>query len=414
MHGKYTFVKFSSFWFAPWTLVFVLVLTIASTKSNATDKAISTAASGVTEITQIAPVLHRSEHESKQDHDCSLRAIAACFFRASLDATHPDGTLGFYASHPINTDNVRFNAALIVIHGHSHDAAKTFDAAIAATTADRLTTTLVIAPLFQVSDTNATKCRSEEQQSALANDFVWTCASWMEGGSSQNDPDLTSFKAIDQLVEKIIQRYPTIRSVTIAGFSAGAQTVQHYIGFSALNTKSYSVRYVIADPGTWLYFDDDRPQPMIADRRVTWPECEVDGQTGFGKCTIQITASSEMMSSCPTYNNWKYGIKDLPTVLLQQHTANAARIAYQDADITYLEAALDSGSSKKASYKVLDKSCGAALQGPFRLHRGLAYALYDQQKLRSPHHQMMKIVPDCGHDVSCVFPSESGRQALFH
>ncbi|MGZ9713765.1 hypothetical protein ACXX82_23505 [Glaciimonas sp. GNP009] len=353
-------------------------------------------------------------HQSKQNHNCSLQAIAECFFRVSLDATHPDGTFGFYASTPINTNNVRFNAALIVIHGHSHDAAKTFDAAIAAATTERLSTTLVIAPLFQVNDTNAKKCRSEEQQTAQANDFVWTCASWMEGGSSQNDPNLTSFKAIDKLVEKIIQRYPTIRTVTIAGFSAGAQTIQHYIGFSTLDAQSYSVRYVIADPGTWLYFDNDRPQPMIADRRVTWPECDADGQSDFAKCTVKIVSSSEMMSSCPTYNNWKYGIENLPKVLMQKHTANAVRIAYQSADITYLEAALDSDNSKKASYKVLDKSCGAALQGPFRLQRGLAYALYDQQKLRSPHHKMMKIVPDCGHDVSCVFPSESGRQALFH
>lgn len=410
MHGKYTFVKFSSSWFVPWTLLCVLVLVLASTKSNATDKAIGTAASGITEATPTAPNLQRSEHGD----NCSLRAIAACFFRIGLDTAHPDDTLGFYASHPINTDHAAFNAALIVIHGHSHDAAKTFNAAIAASAVNRLSTTLVIAPLFQVNDTNAKKCRSEEQQSAQANDFVWTCASWMEGGSSQNDPDLTSFKAIDQLVEKIIERYPTIRTVTIAGFSAGAQTVQHYIGFSALKAQSYSVRYVIADPGTWLYFDDARPQPMIADRRVTWPECDADGLSGFGKCTVQIVASSEMMRNCPNYNQWKYGIEALPTILLQQHTANAARIAYQGADITYIEAALDSDSRKKASYKVLDKSCGAALQGPFRLHRGLAYALYDQQKLRSPHHRMMKIVPDCGHDVGCIFQSESGRQALFH
>ena len=387
----------------------MLVMTLSSTKYSAADTTIGKGQPNLADTTGTAP--------GQRQDGCSSHANETCFFKVTLQDTQGnDGTLGFYASHPIdsgNASNTGITSALIAIHGHSHDAGKTFDAAVAAATPEELTTTLVIAPLFQVSDANARKCGSAQQPAATSGDFVWTCASWMEGGPSQNDPDMTSFKAIDRLIETIVQHYPTVRAITIAGFSAGAQTVQHYIGFSTLQPKSYSVRYVVADPGTWLYFDAERPQPMIKGQRVAWSECDVDGQSDFGKCTVKISIPSQTLSDCPAYNAWKYGTDKLPTTLPTNATAGAARLAYQAADVTYLEAALDSSNHKNAAYKVLDKSCGAALQGPFRLHRGLAYALYDQEKLQSPHHRMMKIVPDCGHNVACVFPSEIGRKALF-
>ncbi|QRX82532.1 hypothetical protein [Glaciimonas sp. PAMC28666] len=409
MHGKNNFLKSSSSCFRLRAFLLVLGMTLVSAQYSAAETTISKGKSALTNIVETAP--------SQRQDGCSSRASAACFFKVTLQDGHQNGgTLGYYASHPIdhgNTNYPKINSALIVIHGHSHDAAKTFDSAIAAASADELATTLVIAPLFQAGDANAKKCRSAESPSATSSDFVWTCTSWMEGGPSQNDPDMTSFKAIDQLIETIIQHYPAVRTITIAGFSAGAQTVQHYIGFSTLQPKSYSVRYVVADPGTWLYFDAERPQPMIKGQPVTWSECDADGQSDFGKCTVKVIIPSQTASDCPAYNAWKYGTDNLPSTLPTNATAGAARLAYQAADVTYLEAALDSSNHKNAAYKVLDKSCGAALQGPFRLHRGLAYALYEQEKLQSPHHRMMKIVPDCGHDVACVFPSDIGRKALF-
>ncbi|PUA20696.1 hypothetical protein C7W93_03795 [Glaciimonas sp. PCH181] len=349
---------------------------------------------------------------------CSMQASPECFFRVDLkSASNNGGTLGFYASEPFTNGNTRLNTSitsvLIAIHGHSHDVSKTFNAAIAAAKTDNLRSTLIIAPLFQVDDANAQKCRTLDQQSSQPGDLMWNCNSWMADGAAQNMAEMTSFKALDQLVEQIAERYPSVKTVTIAGFSAGAQMVQHYVPFSNLNAKPYALRFVIADPGTWLYFDQQRPQPTIADKPVSWADCDLDGKTDFGKCSIEMSTSQDMENNCAGYNDWKYGTDKLPKMLSQNRSAGLARKAYQAADITYLEAALDSGSSKKASYKILDKSCGAALQGPFRLHRGLAYHLYDQQILASPHHRMMEIVPDCGHNVACVFPSEIGRKALF-
>ena len=355
---------------------------------------------------------------SKPVGACSIEASTECFFRFDLKtASNKGGTLGFYASETFTNGNATLNssitAVLIVIHGYSHDVSKTFNAAIAAAKTDNLRSTLVVAPLFQVDDANAQKCRTLDQHASQSGDLIWNCNSWMAGGAAQNAAEMTSFEALDQLAEQIVQRYPGIQTVTIAGFSAGAQMVQHYIPFSQVNAKSYALRFVIADPGTWLYFDQQRPQPTIADKPVSWAECDLDGKTDFGKCSVKMRIAQAMVSNCAGYNDWKYGTEKLPQALSQNRSAEFARKAYQAADVTYLEAALDSGSSKKASHKILDKSCGAALQGPFRLHRGLAYHLYDQQILASPHHRMMEIVPDCGHNVACVFPSDIGRKALF-
>ncbi len=363
--------------------------------------------------------------------NCAVAATTACFFDINL--TDPGANnkqdeqqspqparLHFYASLPFDTNtpnDSEINTVLIVMHGHPRDANLSFNAALAATVqARKLDTTLIIAPLFQVSD--PTKCHTANTPPSATNDLLWTCASWMKGGVAKNAAgtrSITSFAAIDQLVQRITQRYPNIRTVTITGFSAGAQMVQHYIAFANLNGPGYSVRFVVADPGSWLYFDPDRPQPFIANQAVPWSACELEGKTDFGKCDVRIgaIATSTTALNCPAYRHWKYGTDQIPPQLLRQRNAEEARKAYQKADVTIIEAALDNSQDRRAFYKILDKSCSAELQGPYRLQRGLAYALYDQEKFHVPHHRMVDIVPDCGHNVSCVFSSEIARKVLF-
>ena len=50
-------------------------------------------------------------------------------------------------------------------------------------------------------------------------------------------------------------------------------------------------------------------------------------------------------------------------------TADAARRRYAAADISYGAAADDTGTAPGAYYRILDKSCAAQLQGPYRLQR---------------------------------------------
>ena len=294
-----------------------------------------------------------------------------------------EGKLNYFASQaPSAAGAVAApSTALVVLHGHPRDAAKSFEAGLrAARNAGVMGSTLVIAPLFQVDDESARACGSLGVPGARDGDLLWTCTSWIEGGPARNGQRPTSFAAMDALLASMVQTWPGLQSITVAGFSAGAQMVQHYIGFAAEPLRlSAPVRYVVAAPGTWLYFDDMRPQG------------KPDG--------------------CPQFNSWKYGIQNLPSGL--GRGAEQARAQYAAAEVAYLNGELDSGEGPGAAYRMLDKSCSAMAQGPDRLRRCLAYAEYDRQRLAPDRQRQVVVVPGCAHEVACVLPSPTARAALF-
>jgi hypothetical protein len=328
---------------------------------------------------------------------CAVAASTACYFAP------PDGSLHYFASAPPGSGTP--TSALIAMHGHPRDANKTFNAALAAAQGAGVAgTTLIVAPVFQVPADQARKCHTNGVPGPRPGDLLWTCESWLSGGAASNAPGVTSFAALDGLVADLLRQWPSLRLITIAGFSAGAQMVQHYIGFAA--APSVTERFVVADPGTWLYFDPVRPLPMQSGQPVDWAQCR-GGADHLGGCTLSFTAPA---SSCADANTWKYGTDALPAAL--GRNAADARARYAKAEISYIEAALDSGRAPGTSYKVLDKSCAANLQGPFRLQRGLAYAQYDRTTLAPDRQRKVAVVPGCAHNVACVFPAAAARSAL--
>jgi hypothetical protein len=324
----------------------------------------------------------------------------------SLMSFQPPGAAGvlhFYVSRAADSSATPPSHALIAVHGHPRDASKTFNAAVAAAQrAQRLDDTLVAAPIFQVPSALSKKCRSKGVPEAQDGDLVWTCESWLEGGLASNDPHFSSFDALDAVVAELVRQWPGLRTITVAGFSAGAQMVQHAIGFAA-DRPGMTLRYVVADPGTWLYFDRDRPLPQGG--KAGWSSCDRSDMAG---CAFDFVAGP---TDCIELNQWKYGMDDIPAQL--KPGAAQARRRYARADIHYLEGALDSSDGKGTASGVLDKSCAAEAQGPYRLQRGLAYAAYDRAKLAPHLDRHVTIVPGCAHDVACVFPSDAARAALF-
>ena len=308
---------------------------------------------------------------------CQEQASEACY--RSFDMADGGGALHYYASLPPGSAPAR---AVIAMHGHPRDANRTFDATLlAARKAGVLDDTLVVAPVFQVAAGESARCNAPGTPAAQDGDLLWTCASWLEGGRAANGARPTSFAAMDALVAELARRWPSLRGITIAGFSAGGQMVQHYIAFARPLARSpLTLRYLVSDPGTWLYFDPVRPQAVSAD-------------------------------ACPDFNRWKYGTENLPASLGRD--AAEARRQYAAADIHYLEGERDSADVPGAYYGILDKSCGAMAQGPFRLQRGQAYAEYDRTVLAPDRPRPLTVVPGCAHDVACVFPSDAARPALF-
>ena len=309
---------------------------------------------------------------------CLSSASPSCYqqFQPAPNA----GAVHYYSSLPVSGGKGvgEPTRALVLVHGYPRDADKAFD--IGLTTARRagqLDHTLVVAPVFQVADSQAGKCRSAGVPAAGSGDMLWTCKSWLAGSPAMNDAAISSFTVLDALVFTLKKQWPSLHTVTVAGFSAGAQLVQHYIGFSA-DQPGISLRYVVADPGTWLYFDAYRPQPSM---------------------------------QCANVNQWKYGTENLPANL--GRNAAQARRHYAEAEIYYLEGAADNNAGKGTYYRILDKSCAAQAQGPYRMQRGLAYAGYDRALLSPDKKRTVILSVGCAHDMACVFSASSARWALF-
>lgn len=348
-------------------------------------------------------------------HAAGLAAVAApasavSYQSLTLQAAGASGLLHMVTSAPLDVSNPAVTTVVIAIHGHSRDVMRTFLATTAAAAgAGQTANTLVVAPVFQVATTRATRCHSPGLPAAQAGDLLWTCSSWQQGAAAQNTPGITpitAFMAIDQLVAHVLQQFPSVKTVTIAGFSAGGQLVQRYIGFAASTTRPVQLRYVVGSPSSWLYFDPERPLPTRDGQPADWSTCT----TETCEFTLATPAAADI-GTCPGYDQWKYGTGHWPAT--HGRSATDARAAYVAADVTYLLGAQDTGSGKGAAYSVLDTTCSAQLQGPYRLQRGLAYAAYDKARLAGGAHRLMPPAEGCGHDVRCVFTSGSGRAALF-
>ena len=335
---------------------------------------------------------------------------ATCLLR--LDLPQEAGQLAYYASRrPAAAAAAGPDTALLVMHGYPRDAAHSFNAGLAAVRAaglqDRV---LVVAPLFQVAAAAAPRCRTPGEMPAQPADALWRCGTWLAGEASTGPHPITSFAALDALVAALVQQWPSLRTVTLAGFSAGAQLLQRHAAFGAAAAPGgVRLRHVVADPGTWLYFDPVRPQLQRNGRAVA-DASDCGPAAGYpAACTVAMQTPDP--AACPRYDRWKYGVADLPVSLGRD--AATARAQYRAADLAYLAGALDSGPGRGTADKLLDHGCAAQLQGAYRLQRAQGYAAYDQQVLQPAQRRRLTVVPGCAHDVGCVLPSNAARPVLF-
>ena len=268
--------------------------------------------------------------------------------------------------------------ALIVIHGRLRNAQTYLHSAEqAASQAGQLSTTLVIAPQF-LNESDGTR-------NALSDSVLrWHANDWMAGDPAVSPAPLSSYAALDQILERLSdrKRFPALREVVIAGHSGGAQVVQRYAlttqADKALQSNGIKVRYVVANPSSYAYFNAQRPIPTFD------------------------------AANCPGFNTWKYGLKELPAYAEGQKHRQLEQ-AYVERDMTYLLGAKDTDPNHPA----LDKSCEAEAQGAFRLERGKNYFEYLTQRHPQGLNQRLVEVPGVGHNGDQMFTSPEGQKALF-
>lgn len=338
-------------------------------------------------------------------------APGTCVLR--LDLPRGAGRLAYYAAPVVQEpENERPapTTALLVVHGYRHDARYSLDAGLAAVRAAGLDKrVLVVAPLFQVAEEESQRCRSTGEMQAQPGDARWTCGGWSAGElSSGSAATITSFAALDALLADLARRWPSLRHVTLAGFSAGAQLLQHYIGFATAAPAGVTLRFAVASPGSWLYFDPSRPRAHLHGKPVDAADCGPAADFP-GACELRLQEPEG--GACARYDRWKYGTANLPARF--GRAADAARERYRAADVVYLVGARDSGPGPGTADRLLDHSCAAELQGAYRLQRAQGYAAYVRQRLRPAGRSPLVVVPDCAHDVGCVLPSAAARPLLF-
>jgi pimeloyl-ACP methyl ester carboxylesterase len=296
--------------------------------------------------------------------------------RLTVSTSAGQGSLPVYVSADWSAPLPAVNRVVIVVHGTLRNADVYFHSAErardAAGVSDR--TTLLIVPQFLTeADINAHHLPPATLR--------WSSDGWKAGDPAEGPVPLSSFDAFDAVLARLADtsRFPALRSVIVAGHSAGAQVVQRYAvvgrGEAALTAHGIRVRYVVANPSSYLWFGEARPRPVNP-------------------------------AACPDFDRWKYGLGDAPPYV--GDTSNLED-RFINRDVVYLLGELDTNRA----HPFLDRSCAAEAQGETRFARGMLNLLFLEQRHPNLVRHRIFAVPGVGHNAARMFGSACGLAALF-
>ena len=303
-----------------------------------------------------------------------------------------------YTSADLSKTHGDIKRAVIVVHGRLRDADKYFDFTLrSAKASNAMNDTLLIAPQIL---TTADAARHNLEPSLAR----WKSEAWLAGDIGKAPFPLSSFEVLDGIIAQLADRtrFPNLERIVVAGHSGGSQFVQRYavVGradqvLTAAGLQPYAegvdpstltaskgpvmrVRYVVANPSSYVYFDATRPGP-----------------TG----------------NCKEYDQWRYGIVD-PVPYAHGSDMTALERRYLTRRVMYLLG----GKDNDPNHAALDKTCMAEAQGANRLERGTNYFSHvlKRSKLQNISLRHTRVeVPDVAHDATRMFNSICGRAALF-
>ena len=302
--------------------------------------------------------------------------------RLLLDTPDGKGELPMYADHAIEAASPDVTKVLIIIHGTLRNADAYYAAGeeLLAKAGDLADGTMVVAPQFLIGP-------DVDAFSLNAQTLAWTQNGWKGGEAARQPAPISSFAALDALLKHFADRrlYPSLKTIVVMGHSAGAQLVQRYAvaarEIEDLTSAGISVRYLVANPSSYLYFDNERPALQ-------------DQQAG--------------LASCPKATQWRYGLAGAPPYVSTQDP-KLLETKYAARNVVYLLGQADTNPYTH----FIDRSCGAMAQGPYRLARGLTYFDYMRKRHPSDLNQKVVEVPGVGHDDEAMFTSDCGIAVLF-
>jgi hypothetical protein len=338
-----------------------------------------------------------------------LKAQTSCTEWVALDAKGSRGLL--YRTYSLSAFNPSVQKVVVVVHGQGRNADGYFRHMLAAAfLADALQNTLIISPRF--ASNNGKSCLDRIE----TNEVGWVCAgadSWRSGGVRANgsESDVNSFDFMDAIVAKLSNEkvFPNLKSIVIAGHSAGGQYVNRYQFSNRVHEKLMADRriqmsYVIGNPSSYTYPEPLRPTKSAIPSGIS---ADAPGYVPvLGKTNEPAFVEFKDSKGCTAFNHWPYGLENkkgyasgIPNEQLKSQLSSRGA--------TYLLGELDI-----LPLYGFDDTCPAMAQGPTRLARGFAYVKYVNESTNAKHKALM--VPACGHDARCVFTSETVLPILFH
>jgi pimeloyl-ACP methyl ester carboxylesterase len=309
--------------------------------------------------------------------------------RLTITTAKGKGQLPLYVSRDWTKPQPDVVRAFVIFHGKLRNADVYYASGqkALATAGEAGKHTILIAPQFLG--------QADVNEHHVPNDVLrWAPEAWMGGADATGPAPISSYTAIDavlmQLADKTI--FPNLKDVIIGGHSGGGQVVQRYAvvgrGESALVARGIHVRYVVANPSSYVYFSTDRPVLTSKLNDIHFAPFDA--------------------GSCKKFNHWKFGVED-PPPYIGDHSFTDMEAAYAHRDVIYLLGLDDTDPN----HPELDKTCGAEAEGPYRLYRGTAYYRYMQSRHDNALTQQLWTVPGVGHDGDKMFNSSCGLAAVF-
>jgi pimeloyl-ACP methyl ester carboxylesterase len=180
-----------------------------------------------------------------------------------IPVSAPEGT-GLLACHASGSlGRPRRGPVVIVVHGALRDsdrylAGARHAARLAASDA------LIVAPQFlaDVDRAGVDSADVDGPDGAL----YWRVEGWKGGYPALGPAPLSSFGVLDSLLARLAPEPGPDPAVVVFGNSAGGQFVNRYAavgrGPDVLAARGLRVRFVVANPSTYLYFSRERPVPV--------------------------------------------------------------------------------------------------------------------------------------------------------
>ncbi len=220
---------------------------------------------------------------------CCRNAFAAAFLASAMTvaaaASEPAGqklemhrfagdyaSVKYCATGPLEAGSDA-EVAFVVVHGWGGGAllceeAMSFIGAAAKSLREGETVPYVVAPLFPRREI-LKKCKVPEDGLAVWNDS-WSrdlkkpglaADDWRGGGDASNG-SFSTYDVIDRIFSHLgdASRYPKLKRVVMAGFSAGGQFVSRYAAVGKGRIRDgVSLECIAMSPSTWLRFDPETP-----------------------------------------------------------------------------------------------------------------------------------------------------------